>query len=168
MLQSLMTCCPKPHAKERRIAQPFILQTLFHLKCDELTEMTRNSFLGSIRTKTSLPTSIRETAICRVAVLNKAWYEWESHSPILESAEGTYAPFTMTPPLLRFSASPLLLYPHSLTLTYPPPRRHKRPSPRRPKLPTQRTALGVGRQVIRRTSLHRRNDTRRACARQRV
>ncbi|KAI4933277.1 hypothetical protein J4E85_003682 [Alternaria conjuncta] len=46
-----------------------------------------NSFLGSIRTKTSLPTSIRETAICRVAVLNKAWYEWESHSPILESAE---------------------------------------------------------------------------------
>ncbi|KAH6876287.1 hypothetical protein J4E91_001664 [Alternaria rosae] len=46
-----------------------------------------NSFLGSIRTKTSLPTSIRETAICRVAVLNKAWYEWESHSPILESGE---------------------------------------------------------------------------------
>ncbi|CAN9262779.1 unnamed protein product [Alternaria alternata] len=45
-----------------------------------------NSFLGSIRTKTSLPTAIRETAICRVAVLNKAWYEWESHSPILESA----------------------------------------------------------------------------------
>ncbi|KAL1798056.1 hypothetical protein ACET3X_004662 [Alternaria dauci] len=45
-----------------------------------------NSFLGSIRTKTSLPTSIRETAICRVAVLNKAWYEWESHSPILGSA----------------------------------------------------------------------------------
>ncbi|KAI5369121.1 hypothetical protein J4E82_010114 [Alternaria postmessia] len=45
-----------------------------------------NSFLGSIRTKTSLQTAIRETAICRVAVLNKAWYEWESHSPILESA----------------------------------------------------------------------------------
>ncbi|KAB2108602.1 hypothetical protein AG0111_0g2496 [Alternaria gaisen] len=45
-----------------------------------------NSFLGSIRTKTSLPTAIRETAICRVAVLNKAWYEWESHSPILGSA----------------------------------------------------------------------------------
>ncbi|EUC44719.1 hypothetical protein COCMIDRAFT_97481 [Bipolaris oryzae ATCC 44560] len=45
-----------------------------------------NSFLGSIRTKTSLLTSIRETAICRVAVLNRAWYEWESHSPILSSA----------------------------------------------------------------------------------
>jgi hypothetical protein len=31
---------------------------------------------------------VRETAICRVAVLNKAWYEWDSHSPILEAAEG--------------------------------------------------------------------------------
>lgn len=48
----------------------------------------RNSFLGAIRTKTSLPTSVRETAIARVAVLNKAWYEWESHSPILRAAEG--------------------------------------------------------------------------------
>ncbi|KAF1847265.1 4-carboxymuconolactone decarboxylase-like protein [Cucurbitaria berberidis CBS 394.84] len=45
-----------------------------------------NSFLGAIRTKTSLSTSVRETAICRIAVLNKAWYEWESHSPILLSA----------------------------------------------------------------------------------
>ncbi|KAH7377876.1 4-carboxymuconolactone decarboxylase-like protein [Pyrenochaeta sp. MPI-SDFR-AT-0127] len=45
-----------------------------------------NSFLGAIRTKTSLSTSVRETAICRVAVLNRAWYEWESHSPILRSA----------------------------------------------------------------------------------
>ncbi|KAH7384020.1 AhpD-like protein [Phaeosphaeria sp. MPI-PUGE-AT-0046c] len=47
-----------------------------------------NSFLGAIRTKTSLSTAVRETAICRVAVLNKAWYEWESHSPILKSGEG--------------------------------------------------------------------------------
>lgn len=31
---------------------------------------------------------MRETAIARVAVLNKAWYEWESHSPILRAAEG--------------------------------------------------------------------------------
>jgi alkylhydroperoxidase family enzyme len=53
-----------------------------------LTSQRRNSFIGAIRTKTSLPTSIRETAICRVAVLNKAWYEWESHSPILRAAEG--------------------------------------------------------------------------------
>lgn len=54
----------------------------------------RNSFLGAIRTKTSLSTSVRETAICRVAVLNKAWYEWESHSPILKSGEGETLPLT--------------------------------------------------------------------------
>ncbi|KAF1943721.1 4-carboxymuconolactone decarboxylase-like protein [Clathrospora elynae] len=45
-----------------------------------------NSFFGAIRTKTSLSVSIRETIICRIAVLNKAWYEWGIHSPILESA----------------------------------------------------------------------------------
>jgi alkylhydroperoxidase family enzyme len=45
-----------------------------------------NSFLGAIRTQTSLPDSIRELAICRVAVLNNAWYEWDSHRPILENA----------------------------------------------------------------------------------
>lgn len=43
-----------------------------------------NSFLGAIRTQTSLPGSVRELAICRVAVLNKAWYEWDQHRPILE------------------------------------------------------------------------------------
>ena len=50
-----------------------------------------NSFLRSVRTATSLPASIRETAICRVAVLNKAWYEWEHHHPILEESGGVNA-----------------------------------------------------------------------------
>ena len=45
-----------------------------------------NAFLGAIRTQTSLPDSIREIAICRVAVLNHAWYEWDSHRPILEKS----------------------------------------------------------------------------------
>ena len=45
-----------------------------------------NSFLGAIRTKTSLPEDIRELAICRVAVLNKAWYEWKHHAPIALAA----------------------------------------------------------------------------------
>ncbi|OCL10767.1 4-carboxymuconolactone decarboxylase-like protein [Glonium stellatum] len=44
-----------------------------------------NSFLGSIRTQTTLSTSIRETAICRVAVLNNAWFEWEHHAPLLRA-----------------------------------------------------------------------------------
>lgn len=45
-----------------------------------------NGFLKAIRTQTSLPDSVRELAICRVAALNKAWYEWDSHKPILEKS----------------------------------------------------------------------------------
>ncbi len=41
-----------------------------------------NSFLGAIRTKTSLPDDLRELAICRVAVCNKAWFEWAHHAPL--------------------------------------------------------------------------------------
>lgn len=43
-----------------------------------------NSFLGAVRTKTSLPDDIREIAICRVAVCNEAGYEWASHAPLAE------------------------------------------------------------------------------------
>lgn len=57
-----------------------------HQSTNQSTKSTRNSFLKSIRTQTTLPTSIRELAICRVAAINRAWYEWDSHSPILESA----------------------------------------------------------------------------------
>ncbi|KAF2150736.1 hypothetical protein K461DRAFT_295983 [Myriangium duriaei CBS 260.36] len=40
-----------------------------------------NSFLGAIRSRTTLPAaSIQELAICRVAVLNRAAYEWDAHS----------------------------------------------------------------------------------------
>lgn len=45
-----------------------------------------NAFLKSIRTQTTLPDSIRELAICRVASINHAWYEWDAHRPILEKA----------------------------------------------------------------------------------
>jgi alkylhydroperoxidase family enzyme len=47
-----------------------------------------NALLGAIRTKTSLPTDLREIAICRVAVINEAWYEWTHHAPILMEVEG--------------------------------------------------------------------------------
>lgn len=47
-----------------------------------------NSLLGAIRTKTSLPASIREIAICRPALINQAWFEWNAHAPILLAAEG--------------------------------------------------------------------------------
>lgn len=42
-----------------------------------------NAFIGAIRTRTSLSTVIRELAICRVAVINGAWFEWEQHAPLL-------------------------------------------------------------------------------------
>ncbi|KAI9043268.1 carboxymuconolactone decarboxylase family protein [Aspergillus affinis] len=42
-----------------------------------------NSFIGAIRTRTSLSQVIRELIICRVAVLNGAWFEWEHHAPLL-------------------------------------------------------------------------------------
>ena len=41
-----------------------------------------NSFLGAIRTATSLPDDLREIAICRVAVMNGATYEWKHHAPL--------------------------------------------------------------------------------------
>ena len=43
-----------------------------------------NSFLKAIRTQNSLPDSVREVAISRVAALNHAWYEWEAHAPLLQ------------------------------------------------------------------------------------
>ncbi|KAB8232256.1 carboxymuconolactone decarboxylase family protein [Aspergillus alliaceus] len=43
-----------------------------------------NSFIGAIRTRTSLSQVIRELIICRIAVLNGAWFEWDSHSPLLK------------------------------------------------------------------------------------
>ncbi|KAF2489640.1 hypothetical protein BU16DRAFT_531159 [Lophium mytilinum] len=52
-----------------------------------------NSFLGAIRTRTTIPDSIRETAICRVAVLNNAWYEWGHHAPLLDKCPGVTAEF---------------------------------------------------------------------------
>jgi alkylhydroperoxidase family enzyme len=41
-----------------------------------------NTFLGAVRTQTSIPADLRELAICRVAALNSAWYEWKHHYPL--------------------------------------------------------------------------------------
>ncbi|KAI6608025.1 hypothetical protein MCOR14_004146 [Pyricularia oryzae] len=45
-----------------------------------------NSFLGAVRTRSSLPADLRELAICRVAVVNTAWYEWMHHAPLAREA----------------------------------------------------------------------------------
>ncbi|TVY88958.1 hypothetical protein LAWI1_G003714 [Lachnellula willkommii] len=44
-----------------------------------------NSFLGAVRTQTTLGDDTREIAICRVAVLNEAWYEWMHHAPLAQA-----------------------------------------------------------------------------------
>ncbi|KAH4007170.1 hypothetical protein HBI56_034330 [Parastagonospora nodorum] len=41
-----------------------------------------NSFIGAIRTKTSIPDALKELAISRVAVLNKAVHEWDVHAAL--------------------------------------------------------------------------------------
>jgi alkylhydroperoxidase family enzyme len=45
-----------------------------------------NVLLGAVRTKTELTPDIREIAICRVARINEAWFEWDAHIPILAQA----------------------------------------------------------------------------------
>src|SRR3984957_16669438 len=45
-----------------------------------------NALLGAVRTKTDLYADIREIAICRVARINEAWFEWGAHIPILAQA----------------------------------------------------------------------------------
>lgn len=45
-----------------------------------------NSFLGAIRSRTVLDQSLMELAVCRVAVLNGAVYEWNAHAPLAMKA----------------------------------------------------------------------------------
>lgn len=45
-----------------------------------------NSFIGAIRTKNSVPDGLKELAISRVAVLNKAVHEWDIHAAIAVEA----------------------------------------------------------------------------------
>ncbi|KAK0355980.1 hypothetical protein LTR91_014803 [Friedmanniomyces endolithicus] len=41
-----------------------------------------NTLMGAIRTQSSFPLALAELAICHVAVLNGAVYEWTAHAPI--------------------------------------------------------------------------------------
>ncbi|BCS11592.1 hypothetical protein ALUC_40932S [Aspergillus luchuensis] len=41
-----------------------------------------NSFLGAIRTQTIIDGGLLELAVCRVAVLTNAIYEWNAHAPL--------------------------------------------------------------------------------------
>lgn len=41
-----------------------------------------NSFIGAIRSRTLVDSGVMELAICRIAVLNNAIYEWNAHAPL--------------------------------------------------------------------------------------
>jgi 4-carboxymuconolactone decarboxylase len=45
-----------------------------------------NTLLGAVRSRFALAADLRELAICRVAVLNEADYEWHAHAPLLQAA----------------------------------------------------------------------------------
>jgi alkylhydroperoxidase family enzyme len=45
-----------------------------------------NAFVGAIRTATIIPAAILELAVCRVAVLTNAVWEWEAHSKLAVKA----------------------------------------------------------------------------------
>ncbi|KAF3011137.1 hypothetical protein E8E13_011445 [Curvularia kusanoi] len=45
-----------------------------------------NSFIGAIRTKTSVPDSLKELAISRIAALNGAVHEWDIHAALAVKA----------------------------------------------------------------------------------
>ncbi|KAI3092038.1 hypothetical protein CBS147338_8007 [Penicillium roqueforti] len=66
----------------RRAPNPLLPLDLALLHSYPVTEGW-NSFIGAIRTRTTLTTVVRELAICRVAVVNGALFEWEQHAPLL-------------------------------------------------------------------------------------
>lgn len=50
-----------------------------------------NALLGAVRRDLVLSPMLRELAMCAVAVLNGAEYEWEHHAPLFVQAGGTEA-----------------------------------------------------------------------------
>jgi isovaleryl-CoA dehydrogenase len=66
---------------ERRAPRPLIPLDLALLHNPSVADGW-NSFIGAIRTKTSISEGLKELAIARVAVLNKAVHEWDIHAAL--------------------------------------------------------------------------------------
>ncbi|KAF7188319.1 hypothetical protein HII31_10383 [Pseudocercospora fuligena] len=66
---------------ERRNPRPLIPLDLALLHNPQIAD-GYNTLLGAIRTKSSFPLALAELAICYIAVLNTAVYEWKAHAPI--------------------------------------------------------------------------------------
>lgn len=48
-----------------------------------------NQYLGAVRSQLAVPIRLRELAMCAVAVLNRAHYEYEHHAPIFIAEGGS-------------------------------------------------------------------------------
>lgn len=66
---------------ERRHPRPLIPLDLSLLHSPPVADGW-NSFLGAIRTRTVVDQGLLELAVCRVAVLTNAIYEWNAHAPL--------------------------------------------------------------------------------------
>jgi alkylhydroperoxidase family enzyme len=66
---------------ERRKPRPLIPLDLALLQSPAVADGW-NAFIGAIRTKTTVPETLKELAISRVAVLNKAVHEWDIHAAL--------------------------------------------------------------------------------------
>lgn len=67
--------------KERRKPRPLIPLDLALLHNPKIADGF-NTLMGAIRTSSSLDTGLMELAVCYVAVLNNAVYEWTAHAPL--------------------------------------------------------------------------------------
>ncbi len=67
--------------KARRNPRPLIPLDLALLHNPSIADGF-NSLLGSIRTQSTLSLAAMEVAVCYVAVLNQAPYEWTAHAPL--------------------------------------------------------------------------------------
>lgn len=70
---------------ERRKPRPLIPLDLALLHNPQVADGW-NSFIGAIRTQTSVPEGLKELAISRVAVLNHAVHEWDVHAALARKA----------------------------------------------------------------------------------
>ena len=67
--------------KARRNPRPLIPLDLALLHNPKIADGF-NTLMGAIRTSSSLDTGLMELAVCYVAVLNNAVYEWTAHAPL--------------------------------------------------------------------------------------
>ncbi|KAL4881416.1 AhpD-like protein [Aspergillus karnatakaensis] len=65
----------------RRTPRPLIPLDLTLLHAPPVAD-GYNSFVGALRTQTIISPGLLELAICRVAILNQAVYEWNIHAPL--------------------------------------------------------------------------------------